>query len=91
MYNTTNRLNTSNTSNKFLETINKIVFYKNTNIYLLELNKLSKKNLISYYELDENFKNLESNYLITIKDNKILSLVTFTNEDLNILEEGIGE
>lgn len=83
--------NSSTTYNKFLKTINKIAFYKNTNIYLLETSKLSQKNLISFYEIDERFSDLSSNYIITVQDNKILSLTTFKNEDLNLIEKGIGE
>lgn len=83
--------NSSTTYNKFLETINKIVFYKNTNIYLLETSKLSRMNLIDFYEIDDRFGDLSSNYIITVQDNKILSLTIFQNEDLNLIEEGIGE
>ena len=83
--------NSSNTYEKFLETINKISFYKRTNIYLLETSKLSKKNEISFYEIDERLSTLKSDYLITVKEEKILSLTSFDNINLNLIEEGIGE
>lgn len=83
--------NSSNTYNKFIEMINKTAYYKNTKIYLLELSKLSKKNEIAFYELDEGLINLETNYLITVSNNKILSITTFENENINKIIEGLGE
>lgn len=83
--------NSSNTYNKFLEVINKIAYYRRTNIYLLETSKLSNKNEAEFYNIDDRFKDLESNYIITIRNNKVLSLTTFDNEYLNKLEEGLGE
>lgn len=83
--------NSSNTYNKFIEMINKTAYYKNTKIYLLELSKLSKKNEISFYEIDTRLKDLESNYIITVSNNEILSITTFKNTKINILTEGLGE
>ncbi len=83
--------NSSNTYNKFLEVLNKIAYYRRTNIYLLETSKLSNKNAAEFYNIDDRFKDLESNYIITIRNNKVLSLTTFDNEYLNKLEEGLGE
>ena len=83
--------NSSNTYNKFLEVINKIAYYRRTNIYLLETSKLSNKNEAEFYNIDDRFKDLESNYIITIRNNNVLSLTTFDNEYLNKLEEGLGE
>ena len=83
--------NSSNTYSKFLQTINKIAFYRRINIYLLETSKLSNKNEIAFYEIDDRFKELGSNYIMTVRDDKILSITTFENEYLNIFEEGIGE
>ena len=78
----------SNTYNKFKEMINKISFYKNTEIYMLELNKLSKKDTIAFYELDESLSKLNNNYIITIKKDKVLSITTFEQEKINeIIEE----
>lgn len=83
--------NSSNTHDKFIEMINKTSFYKHTKIYLLEVSKLSKKDEVSFYELDERLSALETNYIITISNNKILSITTFDNEQLNKIVEGIGE
>lgn len=83
--------NSSNTQNKFLEMINKISYYKNTKIHLLEVSKLSKKNEISFYEVDERFKKLETNYIITVNQGKVLSITTFDSTKLNKIVEGIGE
>ena len=83
--------NSSSTYNKFIEMINKTAYYKNTKIYLLKVNKLSKKNEKAFYNLDDRFKDLESNYIITVSNKKILSITTYDNEQLNKLIEGLGE
>lgn len=83
--------NSSNTYNKFIAMVNKTAYYKNTQIYILELSKLSKKNEIKFYEIDERLKQLETNYIITVSNNEILSITTFDNTKLNIILEGLGE
>lgn len=83
--------NSSNTYNKFIEMINRIAYYKSTKIYLLEISSLSKKNEIKFYETDERLSSLESNYIITVSDNKIISITTFENSEINSIIEGIGE
>ena len=83
--------NSTSTYDKFIEMINKTAYYKNTKIYLLKVNKLSKKNEKAFYNLDDRFKELESNYIITVRKNKILSLTTYDNQYLNKIIEGIGE
>lgn len=83
--------NTTNTHDKFLEMINKTAYYTNTKIYLLEVNKLSKKNTIAFYEIDERLSNLETNYIISTSNNEILSITTFDNAKLNKIVEGLGE
>ena len=77
--------NSSMTYNRFLELINKVSYYKKTNIYVLEVSKLSKKNEISFYELDERLKSLESDYIISISDGKIISVTDFNTEELTKL------
>ena len=71
--------------------INKTAYYTNTKIYLLEVNKLSKKNTIAFYEIDERLSNLETNYIISTSNNEILSITTFDNAKLNKIVEGLGE
>lgn len=83
--------NSSKTYNMFLELINKISFYKSTKIQLLDISKLSRKNEIDFYNLDERLPRLNTNYLITVSNNKILSVTTFTEEDLITIVKGIGE
>ena len=79
--------NSSKTYKRFLDMVNQIAYYKKTNIYLFEVSKLSKKNEISFYEIDDRLKSLESDYLITICNNKIISITTFDTEKLtNIIE-----
>lgn len=83
--------NSSKTYKKFIEMINKISYYKNTKIYLLEISSLSKKNEIKFYETDERFSTLESNYIITVSNNQVISITTFENSNINLIIEGIGE
>lgn len=74
--------NISNTYNKFIEFINKTSYYNDLNISLLNTSKLTKKNLVEFYELDDRFASLESNYLIVVKNQKVLALVEISNVDL---------
>ena len=83
--------NSTTTYNKFIEMINKLAYYKNTKIYLLETSKLSKKEEIKFFDLNKKFSELETNYIITISNKKIVSVTTFNNEKLNEIIEGIGE
>ena len=83
--------NSSNTYNKFIKMINKIAYYKNTKIYLLEISKLSKKDEVKFYEKDNRLSELNSNYIITISNKKILTITTFETEELNKIIEGLGE
>ena len=83
--------NSTSTYNKFIEMINKTAYYKNTKIYLLKVNKLSKKNEIAFYNLDDRLKELKTNYIITVSNKKILSITTFDNQKLNTIIEGLGE
>ena len=70
----------------YLEYVN-----KSTKIYLLELSKLTNKDEISFFELDNRLKKLESNYIISIKNKKIISITTFDNANINFIIEGLGE
>lgn len=83
--------NSSTTYNKFIQMINKIAYYKNTKIYLLETSKLSKKDLVKFYDKDKRLSELESNYIITINKGKIITITTFDNNELNKVLEGLGE
>ncbi len=83
--------NSTTTYNKFIEMINKTAYYKHTKIYLLKVNKLSKKNAVAFYNLDDRFKDLNTNYIITVSNKKILSITTFDNQELNKTIEGLGE
>ena len=83
--------NSSKTYNKFIELINKTAFYKNTKIYLFEISKLSRKNEIAFYNLDDRLKSLETNYIIVVSNNKILSITTFENSEINKLIESLGD
>lgn len=82
--------NSSPTYNKFLELINKQSFYKNSNIYLLEISKLSKKEEILFYEFDDRLKELNSDFIITIKNKEIISIITFNTSYLNSIVDSIS-
>lgn len=83
--------NTSKTNEKFIEMINKIAYYKHTKIYVLEVNKLSRKDEIAFYNLDERLSKLDSNYIITVSNNNIISITTFDNTNINKIIKGLGE
>ena len=83
--------NSTTTYNKFIEMINKTAYYKHTKIQLLKVNKLSKKDLAAFYNIDDRFKYLDTNYIITVSNKKILSITTFDNQELNKTIEGLGE
>lgn len=83
--------NSSTTYNKFIQMINKTAYYKNTKIYLLETSKLSKKDELKFYEKDKKLSDLESNYIITVSNKKIISITTFDNNELNKVIEGLGD
>lgn len=81
----------TSTSNKFIEYINRLSYNNNKSYYLMDINKLSKKNLVAFYELDERLKELDNNYIITIKKNKIISITMIDEEEINTLIERFGE
>ncbi len=83
--------NKSNTSQMFNEMINKMAYYHNIKMYVLEINKLSRKNEIAFYDLDERLPKLESNYILTISKNKIISITTFDNEKINLIVKEMSE
>ena len=83
--------NSSNTHDKFIELINNVAYYKSTKIYLLETSKLSKKNEVAFFEIDDRFKELETNYIITVNKGKVISITTFESTKLNVMIERIGE
>lgn len=66
--------NTSNTYNSYLSLLNHVAYYKSTNIFVLDLSKLSKKNNIAFYEIDERLSKIEGNYMITTKDSEIIAI-----------------
>jgi 3-dehydroquinate dehydratase len=71
--------------------INKMAYYHNIKMYVLEINKLSRKNEIAFYDLDERLPKLESNYILTISKNKIISITTFDNEKINLIVKEMSE
>ena len=83
--------NTSNTSQMFNEMINKMSYYHNIKMYVLELNKLSRKNEIAFYDIDERLPKLESNYIVTFCNNKVISIATFEKDKINLIVKEMSE
>ena len=79
--------NASTTHEKFIEYINKKAYYEKANINLIELSKLSKKNEVAFYDLDERLSKLDSDYIIVVRNNTILEITQISREDLNNLIE----
>ncbi len=77
----------SNTKDAFVKLINKISFYNNENIYLLNTSDLSKKNKAKYYNLNSELKGLESDCIIKVYNKKIISKTTFTKNSINKIIE----
>lgn len=77
--------NTSNTYKSYLSLINHITYYKSTNIYVLDLSKLSKKNNIDFYEIDERLSKIKGNYIITTKNKKIISITEIESSQIGSL------
>ena len=69
----------SDVSNMFIKMINKMAYYKSTKIYVLRINKLSTKDEVSFYNMDEQLGKLDSNYLITVSGSNIISITTFAS------------
>ena len=47
------------------------------------------KNEIYFYELDDRLKELESDYIITLNNEKVISITEFDSEDINIILENL--
>lgn len=83
--------NNSSTALKYRELINKTAYYNRIKICLIDTNSLSKKELISFYEIDERLSKQDDNYIITIKNNKILSITTFELDKINEIIKEMGD
>ncbi len=81
----------SKTSNMFLKMVNKIAYYKSTKIYVIRINKLTTKQEVEFYNLDDRFKKLDYNYIITVSNGKVISVTTFDEEKINLIEKELGE
>ncbi|MBQ4030193.1 MAG: hypothetical protein II625_00440 [Bacilli bacterium] len=81
----------SNVSETFIKMINKMAYYKSTKMYVIRLNKLTTKQEVEFYNLDEKLSKLESNYIITVSNSKIVSITTFDEEKINVIEKELGE
>lgn len=82
--------NSSSILDKFLIMINKMAYYRSTKIYVLYLDKLSDEDLVYYYNIDDSLSKLDSNYIITVSNNKILSVTYFDEDNIHIIEESLG-
>lgn len=77
--------NTSNTYKSYLSLINHMAYYKSTNIFVLDISKLSKKDNIAFYEIDDRLSKIKGNYIITIKKKKIISITEFEPSQIGSL------
>ena len=83
--------NNSNTAIKYKELINKTAYYNRIKICLIDTSSLTKKELISFYEIDERLAKQNDNYIITIKNRKILSITTFELDKINEIIKEMGD
>ena len=75
--------NKSNTKDTFIKLVNRISFYNNENIYLVNPSNFSKKNKAKYYNLNKELKNLKEDCILKIYNKKIIAKTTFTKNNLN--------
>ena len=76
---------TSNTYNSFMTLVNQVTYYKGVKIFVLDISELSKKNNVAFLDIDERLANLESNYIITTKKKKIISLTEIESSAIGTL------
>lgn len=76
---------TSNTYNSFMTLINQVTYYKGVNMFVLDISELSKKNNVAFLNIDERLANLESNYIMTTKKKKVISLTEFESSSIGTL------
>ena len=77
----------SNISLKFTELINTMSTNNNEKIYILKIDKLSKKEKAKYYNIAKELSSLESNFIIKTYDNKIIQITTFDKDNIDKLIE----
>ena len=75
----------SNTKEAFINLVNRIAFYNNENIYLLNISDLSKKEKAKYYNLNKELKGIKENCIIKTYNKKIIAKTTFTKNNINKL------
>ena len=76
---------TSNTYNSFITLINQITYHKGLKLFVLDISELSKKNNVAFLDIDERLANLESNYIMTTKKKKIISLTEIESSAIGTL------
>ncbi len=79
----TNSMN--NSKDRFIEYVNRRSFFENKSIFLIIPNNFSKKNQAKFYNLNSEFKNNKGNYILIVKNNKILSKTTINDNSINEL------
>ena len=77
--------NTSPTYKSYLTLLNHIAYYKGTNIFVLDLSKLSKKNSVEFYEMDERLSTIEGNYMITTKKKEVIAITEIEPSEIGSL------
>ena len=74
--------NKSNTKDSFTTLVNKMSFYNNENIYLLNISNLSKKDKAKYYNLNSELKNIKEDCIIKTYNKKIIAKTTFNKDSI---------
>jgi hypothetical protein len=77
--------NSSNIKKLFLEYVNKLNYKNSLNISVLNISKLNKKDELKFYDIDPRFKKLGSDYIVVIKNKKVISITEYDKESINVL------
>lgn len=75
----------SPTYKSYLTLLNHIAYYKGTNLFVLDINELSTKNSVEFYEIDERLLNLEGDYMISTKKKKVISITEIEPSEIGSL------
>lgn len=75
----------SPTYKSYLTLLNHIAYYKSTNIFVLDINELSTKNSLEFYEIDERLLDIEGNFMITTKKKKVISITEIEPSEIGSL------
>ena len=75
--------NKSNTKDSFIKLVNKVSYFNNENIYLLNINDLSKKDKAKYYNLNNELKDLKEDCIIKTYNKKIIAKTIYNKNNIS--------